>query len=301
MLSPTEAGIGKGPRRRLWQSAVLSLVAIVMADSSELFAAQPSTWTRSRRSTVAAALSAVLHIVALLILATATIQIAAPDRDMIPLVIREPAPLPLPGAPTAPVLGEPAPVVAPVQPPKPVEPLEPIVQPKPAEQPKPQPKPKIAAKPKPAAPEKPVPPPEAAPAQPPPAPAAPEIGEGVGGAMGVAGGAPGGKPGGRIGGHGDDIFRPDQVAVAPSVLNAVQPVYPAIARARGQQGVVVVQAIISRSGDVEDGSAKVLESHPPFDDSALAAFRQWRFKPGRDDSGTAVRVIVQQPIRFQLR
>ena len=34
---------------------------------------------------------------------------------------------------------------------------------------------------------------------------------------------------------------------------------------------------------------------------ALEAFRRWRFKPGRDDSGSAVRVIVQQPIRFQLR
>ncbi|HSP98147.1 MAG TPA: energy transducer TonB, partial [Candidatus Dormibacteraeota bacterium] len=118
---------------------------------------------------------------------------------------------------------------------------------------------------------------------------------------GVAGGAPGGLPGGRLGGHGDDVFRPDQVAVAPSVLNAVQPVYPAIARARGQQGVVIVQAIIDRSGGIESDSVKVLESHPPFDDAALEAFRRWRFRPGRDDSGSAVRVLVQQPIRFQLR
>ena len=268
-----------------------------MEELSEL-AAPPRTWI-GRRSAVTTAVSAVLHLVALALLATATVQIAAPDRDVIPLVIRDPAPLPLPGPPTAPVLGPPAPVLAPVAPPRP----EPVAKPQPKVEPKPLVKPKIAAKPKPAPP-KPAPPPAAvapvAPA-PPPGAAAPEVGRGVGGAMGAAGGAPGGTPGGRLGGRGDDVFRPDQVAVAPAVLNAVQPVYPAIARARGQQGVVVVQAIIGRSGDIERDSVKVLQSQPPFDDAALDAFRRWRFKPGRDDSGGPVRVIVQQPIRFQLR
>lgn len=262
----------------------------------EEYAPPPRTWS-GRRSAVAATLSGALHVVALLVLATATVRIAGPDRDVIPLVIREPAPLPLPGLPTAPVLGATAPVAAPVAP---VPQPKPVVQPKPATAAKPVPKPRIAARPKPAPP-RPAPPPAAALPAAAPAPAAPEVGTGVGGALGVTGGAPGGKPGGRLGGHGDDVFRADQVAVAPSVLSAVQPVYPAIARARGQQGVVTVQAVIGRSGDVERDSLKVLDSHPPFDDAALAAFRQWRFRPGRDDSGAAVRVIVQQPIRFQLR
>jgi protein TonB len=253
-----------------------------------------------RRSVVTMAASGVLHVVVLLLLASASLRIVEPARDVIPLVIREPAPLPLPGAPTAPTLGEPAAVVAPVAPPKPVEAAKPrpLVKPQP-----PAPKPKIAAKPRPAVPAKPAPapPPAAEPAPPPPAPAAPEVGSGVGGAMGVAGGAPGGIAGGRLGGRGDDVYRPDQVAVAPSVVSAVQPIYPAVARARGQQGVVVVQAIIGRSGDIERDSVKVLQSQPPFDDAALDAFRRWRFTPGRDDSGSAVRVLVQQPIRFQLR
>ena len=287
--------------RRLSPAAVLSVVAIAMEQVSEL-ADQPRTWI-GQRSTVAMLLSAALHALALLVLASMSVRLVSDaDRDVIPLVIREPAPLPPPGAPSAPVLGPPVPAVAPVQPPPKVEP---VIQPKPRVEPKPAPKPKVAAKPKPVAPARPVaPPPPAVVAAPPAAPpvaSAPEVGTGVGGAMGVAGGAPGGKPGGRLGGHGDDVFRPDQVAVPPSVLTAVQPIYPAIARARGQQGVVVVQAIIDRSGAVEDNSVKVLESHPPFDDAALDAFRRWRFKPGRDDGGTAVRVVVQQPIRFQLR
>ncbi|MBX3026819.1 TonB family protein [bacterium] len=269
-----------------------------MEQRSEL-AAPPRTWI-GRRSAVTTALSGALHLAALLALATATLRIADPERDIIPLIIREPAPLPLPGAPSAPTLGEPAANVAPVEPPQP----QPAVIPRPAPRAQPAapaPKPKIAARPKPAAKPAPPPPPAAEPAAAAPVAAAPELGSGVGGAMGVAGGAPGGRHGGRLGGHGDDVFRPDQVAVAPSVLSVVQPVYPAIARARGQQGVVVVQAIIDRSGDIEGDSLRVLQSQPPFDDAALAAFRRWRFRPGRDDHGSAVRVIVQQPIRFQLR
>jgi outer membrane biosynthesis protein TonB len=42
-------------------------------------------------------------------------------------------------------------------------------------------------------------------------------------------------------------------------------------------------------------------SQPLFDDAAPAAFRQWKFRPGRNDNGQAVRVLVQQLIRFQLR
>jgi TonB family protein len=65
--------------------------------------------------------------------------------------------------------------------------------------------------------------------------------------------------------------------------------------------VVVVQAVIDRRGAVEPQSLRVVQSQPPFDDAALAAFRDCRFQPGRDGAGEVVRVIVQQPIRFQLR
>ena len=62
-----------------------------------------------------------------------------------------------------------------------------------------------------------------------------------------------------------------------------------------------MQAIIDHHGLVEPDAMQVIKSQPPFDDAALAAFRQWKFKPGRDDTGQDVRVLVQQPIRFQLR
>jgi protein TonB len=261
------------------------------------YADQPRTWIR-RRSAVATALSALLHLVLLLVFATATVQLVSePRRDVLPLVIREPAPLPLPGAPTAPVVGPPAAVVAPVVvPPVP----QPVVKAPPRGEPRPAPKSKIAAKPKPAAAPKPAPAPVAPPAAPPVA-VAPEAGSGTGGAMGAPGGAPAGKAGGRLGGRGDDVFGVDQVAVRPAVIDAPRPVYPAIARNRHQEGTVTVEAVIDRSGRIESDSLRVVVSQPPFDAPALDAFRRWRFKPGRDESGTAVRVRVKLPMRFHLR
>jgi protein TonB len=119
--------------------------------------------------------------------------------------------------------------------------------------------------------------------------------------MGVAGGAPGGKPGGRLGGHGDDVVDVDRVAVKPEILDAPKPRYPSVARARHQEGVVQVEAVIGRDGMVEEDTLRVVTSQPPFDEAALEAIREWRFRPGRDETGAAVRVRFRLPVRFHLR
>lgn len=73
---------------------------------------QPRTWV-GQRSAVAMLASAVVHALALLLLAATTVQLVSDaERDVIPLVIREPAPLPPPGAPSAPVVGPQIPVPA---------------------------------------------------------------------------------------------------------------------------------------------------------------------------------------------
>jgi protein TonB len=258
-----------------------------------------------QRATVTTLVSAALHVVVLFVLAATSIRMVGEHRDLIPLVIRQPAAPPPPPGPgagaAAPAVVAPAPQpIAPVQPMKPVE-VKPVeAKPKPAE------KPKIAAKPKPKA--KPAPrpvvqeaPPAASAAVVAPAAAGEGAGQGGGVIGGVVGGQAGGVVGGRRGGTGDDIWRADQVAVPPKLVETVRPTYPPIARARGQEAVVVVQAVIDRRGSVESGGLEVVESQPPFDNAALAAFRRWKFQPGRDDSGQVVRVLVRQPIRFQLR
>jgi protein TonB len=241
---------------------------------------------------VSALISAALHTIVLIVLAATSIRLVSDDRSVIPLVIREPAPPPPPPGPGT-AAAAPAVVAPSVDPPQPVVPIKPDV-PKKVE------RPKIAAKPKPKAkPQAALPQPTAAAEVP---AAAQNAGPAAGGVVGgVRGGEVGGQVGGRLGGTGDKVWSVDAVAVPPTVVEAVRPTYPPIARARGQEAVVVVQAVIDRRGSVESGGLHVLESQPPFDDAALEAFRQWKFKPGRDDSGEVVRVLVQQPIRFKLR
>ena len=162
-------------------------------------------------------------------------------------------------------------------------------------------RPKIAAKPKPKA------KPEAVVAQPTPAAVVPPSSEvaaappGGGVIGGVRGGEVGGRVGGRLGGTGDDVWTLDRVAVRPQLIERVLPDYPPVARARGQEAVVIVKGVIDRSGVIEASGLEVVESKPPFDDAALKAFRKWKFKPGRDESGQSVRVEVTQSIRFNLR
>lgn len=117
----------------------------------------------------------------------------------------------------------------------------------------------------------------------------------------TAGAEAAGGPDGRSGAHGHDALRLDQVAGPPTVVEVVRPVYPAVAKARNLEGIVLVQGIIDRGGKIEAGSARVVESYPPFDEAALEAFRRWRYKAGRDERGDPVRVLIEQQIRFKLR
>jgi len=133
----------------------------------------------------------------------------------------------------------------------------------------------------------------------PPAAAVPE--GSVGGVVGgIVGGEPGGNLGGVVGGHGDAPIPAERVEHPPVVISRVLPEYPVMARARGLAGRVVLRAVVDRNGHIEDGIT-VVESMPIFDAAAAEALRKWLFEPGRDRDGTAVRVIIDVPVRFQLR
>lgn len=143
------------------------------------------------------------------------------------------------------------------------------------------------------------------------APARQSAGDGVGGevAGGVAGGTVGGEVGGAIGGKiggtlgatGDLAVRAELVAQSPTVLSQVRPKYPAIARARSQEGQVLLELVIGHDGRVEPASVQVKQSAASFDAPAIEAVKQWRFTPGRDAGGRTVRVLLEVPIRFQLK
>jgi periplasmic protein TonB len=62
-----------------------------------------------------------------------------------------------------------------------------------------------------------------------------------------------------------------------SPIYETKPVYPAIAKATGTQGTVVLQAIISKSGTIEN--LRVVSGPALLQQAALDAVKQWRYRP----------------------
>lgn len=84
----------------------------------------------------------------------------------------------------------------------------------------------------------------------------------------------------------------------PTKVHDVAPVYPAIARAAGVEGMVIIEAVIAVDGTVRD--ARVLRSKPLLDHAALDSVKQWRYAPTRLN-GVAVPVIVTVTVHFRLQ
>jgi protein TonB len=61
------------------------------------------------------------------------------------------------------------------------------------------------------------------------------------------------------------------------LVHKVLPTYPPLARMARIQGQVVLQAVISKQGAIED--LKVLGGHPMLLPAAIEAVRQWRYRP----------------------
>ncbi|HET6205924.1 MAG TPA: energy transducer TonB [Terracidiphilus sp.] len=55
------------------------------------------------------------------------------------------------------------------------------------------------------------------------------------------------------------------------------PQYPAIAKSAGQQGTVILQAVISKSGTIEN--LQVLSGPPMLQQAAIDAVKTWRYRP----------------------
>jgi protein TonB len=62
-----------------------------------------------------------------------------------------------------------------------------------------------------------------------------------------------------------------------NLIRKVQPAYPPLARSARIQGVVELQAVISKQGAIEN--LRVLTGHPMLVSAAVEAVRQWRYRP----------------------
>ncbi len=78
------------------------------------------------------------------------------------------------------------------------------------------------------------------------------------------------------------VFEVSQVDVRPEVANRTEPSYPASARERGVEDVVVVRVLVSASGRAADTQLlRRSRRDAAFDSAALNAVRQWTFTPAR--------------------
>jgi periplasmic protein TonB len=84
----------------------------------------------------------------------------------------------------------------------------------------------------------------------------------------------------------------------PRKIVHVAPVYPEIARNARVEGVVILEAIISVRGTVEN--VRVLRSHALLERAAVDAVRQWRYTPTLLN-GVPVPVLITITVNFTLQ
>lgn len=82
-------------------------------------------------------------------------------------------------------------------------------------------------------------------------------------------------------------------------IHRVEAIYTPEARLKRVQGLVVVNAAISSSGEVTD--LQVIKRLPfGLDKAAVDAIRQWKFRPAVDQSGTAIDSVQNIIVNFRL-
>lgn len=96
------------------------------------------------------------------------------------------------------------------------------------------------------------------------------------------------------------VFLEAVVDEPPASISFPQPEYPRMLLEARIEGSVVLEAVIDTLGHPESGSVKVVSStNRAFEAPARDAMRRALFRPGRVH-GQPVRVLVRQPLRFQL-
>lgn len=97
---------------------------------------------------------------------------------------------------------------------------------------------------------------------------------------------------------GDSAGEPTQKA-SPSYSENPRPVYPDIARRRGQQGVVVLRVWVSKVGFPTKLEVLKSSGYGLLDKAAQESVMRWKFHPALLGN-CAIDSVVEVPIRFQM-
>jgi protein TonB len=128
---------------------------------------------------------------------------------------------------------------------------------------------------------------------------------------GVVGGVPGGTPGGQLGGviggvlnstgtampKMEQKLRVSQGVSEGLLVKKVMPEYPAMAKQARIQGAVVLQAEISKDGQITN--VQVLQGPPMLAAAAVDAVKQWRYRP-YNLNGQPVPIETTITVNFRL-
>jgi protein TonB len=136
----------------------------------------------------------------------------------------------------------------------------------------------------------------------------PDLGIDLGVPGGVPGGVEGGVPGGVLGGVVGGILPaspPPPVAAvrvggqikAPKIVRQVPPAYPDLAAQARLTAMIILEALVDVNGSVR--SVSVLRCAPLFDDAAIAAVKQWRYRPLLLN-GVPTEFILTVTVKFNL-
>jgi protein TonB len=82
-----------------------------------------------------------------------------------------------------------------------------------------------------------------------------------------------------------------------NLIYRVQPQYPTLARQARVQGIVLLRAVISKQGKIEN--VQVISGHPLLVKAAMDAVQQWRYRPYYLNS-EPVEVETQVTVNFTL-
>jgi len=83
-------------------------------------------------------------------------------------------------------------------------------------------------------------------------------------------------------------------------LKNPEPLYPAAARRRRQEGQVLLAVRVEASGRPASVTVKQTSGVPSLDAAAVAAVREWQFEPARIGS-VAVESEIEVPVQFKMR
>lgn len=130
---------------------------------------------------------------------------------------------------------------------------------------------------------------------------------GFGAEGGVPGGVEGGVPGGVLGGIVGGAMPPQAPAArvvrvggsitVPKLVKQVPPEYPELALSARLGALIILEAHVDTHGMVK--SVTVLRGQPLFDEAAMAAVRQWRYRPLLLN-GEPTEFIVVVTVKFNL-